>query len=76
MAGRLADTGCARVEGDVDGDTSVEGDGGEILVEEGLEEDGFVSGFEEGDEGGVFTWGGLGHVWIYIMLTNLRWRRW
>ena len=67
------------VERDVDGDASIEGDGGEVLVEEGFEEDDLVAVLEEGDEDGVLAWmgkGGRGGPNRLREGTNLRWRRW
>ena len=56
MSGRFVDTGGLGVKRDVDGDASIEGDGGEVLVEEGFEEDDLVAVFEESDKDGVLTY--------------------
>ena len=46
----------ARVEGHVDALAALEGDGGEVLVEEGLEDDDLVAGLDERGERGVLAW--------------------
>lgn len=56
MTSRLTDTGGVGVKRDVYRDASVESDGGEILVEEGFEEDDLVALLEEGDEDRVLAW--------------------
>jgi len=45
-----------RVEGDVDRNTPIECNGGEVLVEEGFEEDNLVPMFQERGENRVLTW--------------------
>lgn len=55
MSGRFIDTGCVWMEGDVDWDASIENNGGEVLVEEGLEEDGLVPVLQKRGENGVLT---------------------
>lgn len=55
MASRFADASRLWVKRDIDRDTAVEGDGGEILIEEGLEENDLVPVFEERHEHRVLT---------------------
>ena len=45
------------VEGHIDRDTAIEGDGGEVLIEEGLEHDHLVPLLEERGEDGVLAYG-------------------
>ena len=44
------------MEGDVDALAAVEGDGRQVLVEEGLEDDHFVSWLDERRERGILAW--------------------
>ena len=44
-----------RMKGDIDGCPAVEGDGWQILVEEGLEHDHFISMFKERGKNGVLS---------------------
>ena len=46
----------ARVEGHVDALAALKGDGGEVLVEKGLEDDDLVAGLDERGERGVLAW--------------------
>lgn len=55
MSGGLTDTVRLGVKRDVYGDTSIECDRGEVLVEEGLEEDDLVPVLEECDEDRVLA---------------------
>lgn len=45
-----------RVEGNIDGFTTVEDDGGEVLIEEGLDADNFFARVQEGEKGSVHAW--------------------
>jgi hypothetical protein len=44
-----------RVEGNVDGCSAIEGDGWQILIEEGLEHDHFVPMLKERGENGILS---------------------
>ena len=80
MSGWLIDTGRMRVEGDVDWNTPIECNGGEVLVEEGFKEDNLVPVFQEGGENRVLTW--ILTSWSDLAesfkmgATDLGWRRW
>ena len=52
----LVDAGSAWVEGDVDRNTPIECNRGEILIEEWFEEYDLVPVFQEGHENRVLTW--------------------
>ena len=56
MSRWLVDTGSAWVEGDVDRNTPIECNRGEILIEEWFEEYDLVPVFQEGHENRVLTW--------------------
>jgi hypothetical protein len=43
------------MKGDIDGRSAVEGDGWQILIEEGLEHDDFISMLKEGGENGILS---------------------
>ena len=49
----FVDTGGSRVEGNVDRNTSIKCNGGEVLVEEGLEKNDLVPVLQEGHENSV-----------------------
>ena len=55
MPGRFLDTLCVWMERDVDGNTSVECDGGKVLIEKWFEEDDLVSMFQERHKDGVLA---------------------
>ena len=44
------------MEGHIDRNTAVEGDGWEVLIEERLEHDDLIAMFQEGDEYRVLSW--------------------
>ena len=50
------------MEGNVDGNTAIECDGGEVLVEEGLKEDDLIPVLQKCDENRVLAWGGRNRV--------------
>jgi hypothetical protein len=44
------------MERNVDRNTPIECDGGEVLIEEGLKEDDLVPVLQEGHKNGILTW--------------------
>ena len=56
MSGRSIDARHMGVQWDVDRNTPIECDEGEVLIEEGFEEDDLIPTFQERGENGVLAW--------------------
>jgi hypothetical protein len=53
---RLVDASGLRVEGNVDRNAPIESNGGEVLVEEGFEEDNLIPMLQECHKNGILAW--------------------